>query len=68
MLFLRRALTKLFCLKRMEKDYSLTTVELLQQDFVLDKRDMFGNETEWEDTAKKDGFKGFIRLGDSLDI
>lgn len=38
------------------------------QDFVLDKRDMFGNETEWEDTAKKDGFKGFIRLGDSLDI
>lgn len=38
------------------------------QDFVLNNKDMYGNEINWQAIANKDGFKGFIRLGDSLEI
>lgn len=38
------------------------------QDFVLENRDMFGNEIDWEEQAKKDGFKGFIHLGDFIEV
>ena len=38
------------------------------QDFVSDKRDMFGNPMDWDTLAANDGFKGFVKVGQEIEI
>lgn len=38
------------------------------QDFVLHGLDMYGNPVNWEEEAKKDGFAGFVKLGQEMHI
>ena len=38
------------------------------QDFVSDGKDCFGNKCDWDQMAKDDGFRGFLRVGQEIDI
>lgn len=38
------------------------------QDFLLDNKDFYGNECDWQNIAKEDGFKGFLTVGQKIDI
>lgn len=38
------------------------------QDFVLNNKDMYGNDANWEEKAKADGFAGFVKLGMEMEI
>lgn len=38
------------------------------QDFVLENKDMFGNNVNWDEEAAKAGFKGFAHLNMKLEI
>lgn len=37
------------------------------QDFVTEDKDFFGNDCNWIELAKKDGFKGFLMTGQTID-
>lgn len=36
------------------------------QDFVLEGLDFYGNECDWNKLAKEDGFKGFLKVKDTI--
>jgi ribonuclease BN (tRNA processing enzyme) len=38
------------------------------QDFVSDNKDAFGNDVDWNDCAKEEGFAGFIKLGQEFEL
>jgi len=38
------------------------------QDFVLENKDMYGYSVNWDDRAKKDGFAGFVKLGQEFEL
>jgi hypothetical protein len=38
------------------------------QDFVSDNRDMFGKDCNWNYLAEQDGFKGFVKVGQTFDF
>lgn len=38
------------------------------QDFVLFGKDHFGNEVDWAVEARKDGFAGFVKLGQRFEV
>lgn len=38
------------------------------QDCYCDGRDFFGNPTDWDAEAQKDGFKGFVKVGQEFEV
>ena len=38
------------------------------QDFVLDNKNFFGQDCDWDKQAKEDGFAGFVKLGQEFEI
>lgn len=38
------------------------------QDFVLAGKDMYGNDVDWNALADRDGFKGFVKVGQVFEI
>jgi L-ascorbate metabolism protein UlaG (beta-lactamase superfamily) len=38
------------------------------QDFKLDNKDMYGNTVNWDELAKKDGFAGFLKVGQEFEF
>lgn len=38
------------------------------QDFKLQHKDMYGNITNWDEEAKKEGFAGFVQTGQVFDL
>lgn len=38
------------------------------QDFVLENIDYYGNKCDWQKRAKKDGFAGFLEVGQTFEI
>lgn len=38
------------------------------QDFKLSKKDMFGNDCDWDQLAKEEGFAGFVSLGQEFEF
>ncbi len=38
------------------------------QDFVLDNKDMYGNDIEWAEEIRKDGFAGMVRVGQEFEV
>ena len=38
------------------------------QDFVSENKDMYGNPCAWDLLAKSDGFKGFVKVGQEIEI
>ena len=38
------------------------------QDFVLSNKDYLGNDVNWEEEAKKEGFRGFIKAGQTIKL
>jgi ribonuclease BN (tRNA processing enzyme) len=38
------------------------------QDFYNDKKDFFGNECDWDALAEKDGFQGFVHVGQTFEV
>lgn len=38
------------------------------QDFVNDNKDYLGNNVSWQEAAKVDGFKGFVRVGQEMEV
>jgi ribonuclease BN (tRNA processing enzyme) len=38
------------------------------QDFIMENKDFMGNSTDWEEIALSDGFLGFTKVGDILEV
>jgi ribonuclease BN (tRNA processing enzyme) len=38
------------------------------QDFVSDNKDAFGNDVDWDDCAKEEGFAGFVWVGKEFEV
>lgn len=38
------------------------------QDFVSDRKDFFGNDCDWDSLALLEGFRGFLKLGQEIEV
>ena len=38
------------------------------QDFVLNNKDAFGNIVKWDNVATREGFKGFLKVGQTFEF
>lgn len=38
------------------------------QDFVIDNKDYLGNDINWNEEAHKDGFRGFVKVGQEIEV
>jgi hypothetical protein len=38
------------------------------QDFVTEGKDMYGNPCDWDKLARDEGFRGFVKVGQDIDI
>ena len=38
------------------------------QDFVTEGKDMYGNKADWDGEAFRDGFRGFVKVGQTFEV